>query len=69
MIGAEDQVTQDGVAFLGHHTLIGQGHTATRAGKVHQDLWQKRVLSEAVLLLSAPTHVQAGGPSFSPSSP
>lgn len=40
VVRAEDQVTQDGAALLGHHTLIGQGWPAARGCQVHQDLWQ-----------------------------
>lgn len=40
VVGAEDQITQDGAALLGHQTLVGQGWPATGVGQVHQDLWQ-----------------------------
>lgn len=40
-VGAEDQVTQDGAALLGHHALVGQGRPDAGVRQVHQHLWQR----------------------------
>lgn len=50
MVGAEDEVSQDGAALLGHHALIGQGRPATGVREVHQNLQQQGVLTGAVLI-------------------
>lgn len=40
-VWAEDQVTQDGVALLGHYALVGQGWPASWVRQVHEDLRQE----------------------------